>query len=626
MSMPRAVLLSLVLALSLGVPASAAEPPRLEAARVLTPFVKQHERAEVALAFDPGSLNPFDLSSVALDGVVTLPSGRSLRVPGFWYQAYRRGLKDPAAAGADRVETTTAEGQPEWRLRFSSGEVGVHRVVLELKGTVGVGETAVGTTAVRRTEPVEVTVAAGDRRGPVRVSPRNKAYLEDAGGRGFFPLGQNLCMSPGREGTYYYERLLPKLAAAGGNYVRLWQEYYPPGDPKRPAAPGDGSHTGFPLETVVTGLGKYDLASAWKLDVVSDLCDRHGVRWQLCFENVVWWNRKMPWRWGRNPYNAANGGPCQVPADYLTSPRARDLAAARHRYSVARWGWSPNLVAWEMWNEVDNLDGFAPEANEAWHKDLAGRLRALDPFGHLVTSSWRDAKMFALPEIDLVQAHSYWPIGYDAAEYARLQSDHLMTPYGKPFFFGEQGMDGRGQHQDPDGRVFHDCLWASSLSGAAGAGLWWHWQSVDQFDQYAHYAPLARFLAGVDFPAHAWKRMRPTRPSQPVTLVAYGLAAPDRALIWIHDTQGYRFAGDPAADGKLEPGPTRKDASVNLDGLAEGNYRIEWWDTKKGEVIAAEAQPVRPQRHFGHGIELRPPAFQGDVAAKVIRQGVAWGK
>src|SRR5205085_11677324 len=126
-------------------------------------------------------------------------------------------------------------------------------------------------TGVRKSEPVEVNVTAGDRRGPVRVSPRNKTYLEDAAGRGFFPLGQNLCMSPDREGTYYYERVLPKLAASGGNHVRLWEEYYVQGDIKRPAGPGDGSWCGFPLETVITGLGKYDLECAWKLDYVSDL-------------------------------------------------------------------------------------------------------------------------------------------------------------------------------------------------------------------------------------------------------------------------------------------------------------------------------------------------------------------
>jgi hypothetical protein len=195
----------------------------------------------------------------------------------------------------------------------------------------------------------------------------------------------------------------------------------------------------------------------------------------------------------------------------------------------------------------------------------------------------------------------------------------LMRPYGRPFFFGEQGMNQKFE-LDPKGKVFHDGLWSSSLSGAAGTGLSWHWNTyIDKYDLYKHYAPLAKFLRDVDWPAHQWKRMKATRPSQPVTLTAYGLAAPDRALVWIHDTLAFRVV-----NGKAEHGPPQKGASVNVAGLAEGNYRIEWWNTTTGEMIGRDSQPVRPLRHFGHGIELRPPEFQGDVAARIIRQGLQW--
>jgi hypothetical protein len=593
----------LALLLSVGAPGT------LDRVRVFTPEVKQYERAEIAFTPDMIPANPFDPKVVALDGVVTLPSGKVLRVPGFWFQDYRRGLQNPGAKEAARIERLRAAGKPEWRLRFSSGEVGVHRIVLELKEASG----------VRKSAPVEVKVGPGNRRGPIRVSPRNKWYLEDAAGKGYFPIGQNLCMAPEREGTYFFERILPRLAMHGANYVRLWQEYYVQGDLRRPAAPGDGSNTGFPLETVVTGLGKYDLECAWKLDVVSDLCDRHGIGWQLCFEQVVWWNRKLNHRWARNPYNAANGGPCRVPAAYLTDATCRELAARRHRYSVARWGWSPGLVAWEMWNEVDNLDGFTSAANVSWHKDLSGRLRAMDPFKHLVTTSWRDPAMFALPEIDVVQAHSYWPVAYDAALYSRLDTNHLMRPFGKPFFFGEQGMDEQFEF-DPEGNVFHAALWSSTLAGAAGTGMHWHWNTyIDRHDLYRHYAPLAKFVRDVDWPAHDWKLMKITRPNQPVSLNVYGLAAADRALVWIHDPLWYRVV-----KGKVERGPRQASASVNVAGLPQGNYRIEWWDTRTGEAVGTDAEPVRPLRHFGYGIELHPPAFQGDIAARIIRLGQRW--
>ncbi|NBV21662.1 MAG: DUF5060 domain-containing protein [Proteobacteria bacterium] len=581
----------------------------LEGARVLTPESGQYERAEIALAADPGAANPFDPNSLALDATVTLPSGKELRVPGFWFQDFQRSLKDPAAVAAARVEVLAPVGRPEWRVRFSSGETGVHRVVLALKDSTG----------IRTSAPLAVKITAGTRRGPVRVSPRNPMYLEDAGGRAFFPLGQNLCMSPDREGTYFYERMLPKLAANGANYVRLWQEYMVQGDLKKEPSPGNGSNAGFPLETVMTGIGRYDLESAWKLDTVSDLCDRHGVKWQLTFEMVVWWNRKMPHRWKRNRYNAENGGPVVEPVDYLTKPECRELAARRHRYSVARWGWSPNLVAWEMWNEVDNLDGFTTEANVAWHQDLCRRLRAVDPFKHLVTSSWRDAPMFALPELDFVQAHQYWPIEIDAAQYTVQDSDHLMRPFGKPFFFGEQGMNERFE-LDPEGKVFHDALWSSALSGAAGAGMHWHWNTyLEKYDLYKHYQPLAKFLRVANWPASNWKPMKITRPSLPVNLNVYGLAAPDRALVWVHDPLAFRVI-----KGQPERGPAQSEASLNVAGLEPGNYKIDFISTTTGEIVGTDSQPVKPMRHFGYGIELKLPKFWGDIAVRVIRQGAQW--
>ena len=56
--------------------------------------------------------------------------------------------------------------------------------------------------------------------------------------------------------------------------------------------------------------------------------------------------------WVSNPYNAKNGGPC---AGRPTSGPTRGQDAStrqRLRYLIARWGYSPNVFAWEFWNEV----------------------------------------------------------------------------------------------------------------------------------------------------------------------------------------------------------------------------------------------------------------------------------
>ena len=361
--------------------------------RLLTPNPAQYGRIEYAVQPLRAPVNPFDPTQDAIDAHVVTPSGKKLTVPGFWFQDYRRSVRNPEAQGVDRIEVVEPVGQPEWRVRFASTEAGPHRITFELRDASGLHQSA----------EQAVNVRAADGPGYIRISPRNHNYLEHGEGRLFFPIGQNLCMYERREGTYYYDRMLDKLANAGANYVRLWQEYYVPHDLSKPAAPGDGDDTGFPLETTVTGLGKYDLASAWRLDYVAELCERRDIYWQIASEMVVWWERQLAYRWNRNPYNAANGGPCAKPADYFTNPRARELVRRRLRYNVARWGCYPHLAAWELWNEVDNLEGFESAPNTAWHREMAGYLKQIDPWHHLVTTSWRDRGMFALPEIDIVQ-------------------------------------------------------------------------------------------------------------------------------------------------------------------------------------------------------------------------------
>ncbi|HEY3440754.1 MAG TPA: DUF5060 domain-containing protein [Paludibaculum sp.] len=577
----------------------------LPQARVLTPQPRQYEMVELELSPAVPPSNPFDPNEVTLDATVTLPSNRTLRVPGFWFQPYQRSLKDPAATFNARVELLAPAGPPAWRVRFASPEAGLHSVVLEFKDQQG----------ITRAEPATVQVLPGPRPGYVRVSPRNPHYLEHETGQPFFPIGENLCMYQRREGTYYFERLLERLSANGGNYARIWQEYYPPKDTSIVAGPGDAEFSGFPLETQATGLGRYDLASAWRLDHVASTCERLGVYWQLTFEMTVWWNPRFAHRWPRNPYNAANGGPCDKPADYFTNPKARELVRRRLRYSVARWGWSTHLAAWELWNEVDNNGGFDSVANADWHREMGAYLKSIDPWRHPITTSWRDSRMFALPEIDIVQAHSYWDSSYDAAQYALQDTDHLMRTYGKPFFFGEQGVEDPALaiQIDPEGRHFHDALWASALSGASGAGLYWWWHNyVESKNLYRHYQPLAKFIQGTDWPAHQWKQTGLSRPSLPVTLHVYGLAAQDRALLWIHDPLAFRVV-----DRKPVTGPEQTTASLNVTGLADGDYVIEWWDTLQGRVVRTDHGRVKLTNHFGYGLELRPPPFHGDIAARV---------
>ncbi len=117
-----------------------------------------------------------------------------------------------------------------------------------------------------------------------------------------------------------------------------------------------------------------------------------------------------------------------------------------------------------------------------------------------------------------------------------------------------------------------------------------------------------------------WQRVPGRQPAfrAPIclsSLKVYGLTAPDRALLWIHDPLAFRIAG-----GKAERGPEQGAASVNVTGLADGEYVVQWWDTIRGEVVRQDTGRVRRSDHFGYGLELKPPSFWKDIAARVTRK------
>ena len=71
----------------------------------------------------------------------------------------------------------------------------------------------------------------------------------------------------------------------------------------------------------------------------------------------------------------------------------------------------------------------------------------------------------------------------------------------------------------------------------------------------------------------------------------------------------------------LTPSVRQYSAPCNVVGLADGAYQVEWYDTSSGRILRRDTASVDHLTHFGHGIELKPPEFWGDIAARVIRKG-----
>src|SRR6201999_2751277 len=103
-----------------------------------------------------------------------------------------------------------------------------------------------------------------------------------------------------------------------------------------------------------TGVGHYADQSAFRIERQLDVADAHGLQVQLVVNDHGQVRSLDGGRWLENPYNALNGGP--VPSDhpeqFFTNAQARELFKHRLRYLVARYGAYRNVLAWELFNEV----------------------------------------------------------------------------------------------------------------------------------------------------------------------------------------------------------------------------------------------------------------------------------
>ena len=441
------------------------------------------QRAEFRVDHAPVATNCFDPDLARLDATFTPPSGRSLTVPAFWYQDFSR-----ARLGGEEV--LTPEGPPQWRIRFTPTEPGDYTMSLSIQtNDVTAGKPVIAHFNV----PV---VAPTGQRGYVRVGA-GKRYFETSDGRPLRLIGQNVCWAGGL-GTFDYEAWFGRMKGAGENFARLWLAPWFMGLEHKPGT-----------------LNHYDLQGAWQLDHIFSQAEQDGIYLMLCFDHHGMYQVDNPgWSgsnnfWKNNPYNELNGGPCAKPNDFFTNARAREIYQKRLRYLVGRYGYSPRLLAWQFFNEIDNV--FGPlNGNDvvAWHREMGRWLRAHDPCGHLITTSLTGGserpELWSLPELDFSMYHSYAEAapGKGAARVAQS----MVKRYGKPVMIGEFGIDAGSWNiaADPYLRGFRQALWGGALGGSVGTAMPWWWQDMDADNVYPLFAAMREILNAADWQEGEW--------------------------------------------------------------------------------------------------------------------------
>jgi hypothetical protein len=183
----------------------------------------------------------------------------------------------------------------------------------------------------------------------------------------------------------------------------------------------------------------------------------------------------------------------------------------------------------------------------------------LDPYAHLVTTTYGTPAIWRLPEVDFTQTHHYGK--GDVPDHAPvLHRDALAhTSYGKPHLMAEFGIDWRtaDDKYDPEGRGFnlHNGLWASALSGNAGSAMLWYWDGyVHPHQLYPQFTPLRKFADAVPWTDAPWKPLALAAPRVKVTFApSEGVVHPAKGP-WGRPSQSeFTLTADPLAEGSELP-------------------------------------------------------------------------
>lgn len=574
---------------------SAVDPPlpRIAVpAQVAGPF----QRMEIAITGIPPVEHPQDPAEIAVDAVITGPDGGVQKVPAF-------ARKDCRETGTRDKPRWEVGAEWRWQVRYAAPRPGAYQGVVTVATTAG----------TVRSAPFHFTVGVAPARGMVRIAPGNPQAFARDDGSAYIAVGQDQVHE--YPWTSYRERL-PRLAANGVNWIRLWT----------------GHNGSFQIE----GARPYEMReeAAAVLDAVLELCERHGIAAMVCMEYVrrVAYEAKSSDSWAARrdyPYAVANGGPCTTELELLTLPAAQRQFQATMRYYVARWGSSPAVFAWEFWNEMDCLNHVKRGQIVTWTDLMARWLKMNDPYRHLVTNSlgsylvWPE--LWQLPSIDVVQYHDYGGRKFHGARsqveiYAHPPGD--LHGFGKPVLYSEVGLVdenwGRNPHIDPwkfpevpkdrECHAFHEALWTPFFIGTAGGGMHWWWNELHHFDNEPHYKPFADFVADIPLQCAPMPVVAAAATLPHLTCLARGNAW--GSVAWVWDS---RFPWQKLVDGKAQPEPVTG-AGLRLPVSGADGFAVTCSDPRTGKMLDERRLSARD------GLLTIPlPTFTLDVAVKARR-------
>jgi hypothetical protein len=399
------------------------------------PEVELYHPLKIEVVTSQTFKNGFDPDEVTVDAVFTPSCGLPITQPCF-YEA-------------------SANGQANWQCRFAPRVSTDYSYSIVLKEGSGVTSSA---SFMLATMP---TTSEGFLHSDTAhaVAP-NSASLYDFrfdSGKAWRGVGEDVAWEIGQ---YKFTAVIPRLHANNLNLFRIWHK-----------------SNSLPIEW--SSLNAYSQSASAYFDQIVTLAEQNGVYMMVSLNDY----RDVSDNWANNPYNANKGGPCTSQNDFFVNQKALSTYKKKLRYYVARWGYSPAIQSFELFNEIDNALGSTNIKGDdvaTWTDQMATYLKGIDPYNHLVTSSvsYQSMTFWKSKSIDFTQTHLYGPDNKILNLPKRAQ-DNIDT-YNKPYACGEMGArweSATAATPDQNKQDLHYGMWLGMMQPTPIVPMTWWWDS-----------------------------------------------------------------------------------------------------------------------------------------------------
>lgn len=459
----------------------------------------------------------------------------------------------------------------------------------------------------------------------VQVAPSGRYFMTEDG-KPFLVVGHNDAMPwPNMHNLHYEqdisttESYIKHLVEHGVNVMRVMLEYV------------QDRHWFFERP-----VGNYLHESVLYWDDLVGLCERHGMRLLVLFWDTFFLSR----RWKYHPYSRKGTG-FEGQWSMCTSSQGMEHEKNRIRFFIDRWGNSPAIFGYDLFNEIHPHWGGTPEDQHRWVAEMAQFVKGceMEKWGkrHLLTASVFGAfpeggyidLILRHPELDFATTHVYQNDAKDnpkdTTSGAITMRDAVRFAYAnmidvRPYMDTESGpifgyMHTRKRPTEAfENEYYHNMTWAHLATGGAGSGMRWPFRDPHTLSHGMNDVQqgISRFIRANPLD---WLRFSPQPLADTLRVVErdaaggsdlhvlpFGCSDGRQSFIWLlRDTR--------VDESKWARGPLE----LLVPGMAPGQYAVEFWETYGGQKLGEARIAVGG----GDVVRVTLPEFGGDLAVAV---------